>query len=359
MKIWTAFLAVLILAVPARADELWPDLSQPPKGIGGGEKDAAVVVGLEKYAFLAGLPGARRNAEDWQVYLVDALKVPAERIALLRDDEATLEKMRRTVAKEALQAKAGGTLWFVFIGHGAPSKDGKDGLLVGADAPPDADGLYARGMSRAELLSLLSKGRQARTVVLLDAAFSGRLPWGAALVAGLQSPAPTGVPPGKIDGRTILLAAAQVDQSAGSLPKADRMRPAFSYLVLGALRGWAADPEGRVTASAAVDFARRALALDKGSTQIPALALELRRQGFHAVDLSSYREPRLDVFSLEDGSASGTQREVARAIYAHLQEKGISPKKHAWRFSAHDPTADGTWGNREWKRIERLRRRRE
>jgi len=97
----------------------------------------------------------------------------------------------------------------------------------------------------------------------------------------------------------------------------------------------------------------------KESTQIPALALELRRQGFHAVDLSAYKEPRLDVFSSEVGSATGTQREVARALYVHLQEKRANPKKHAWKFNAHDPTVEGTWGNREWKRIERLRRGRE
>ena len=29
--------------------------------------------------------------------------------------------------------KKDGKLWFVFVGHGAPSRDGKDGVLVGMD----------------------------------------------------------------------------------------------------------------------------------------------------------------------------------------------------------------------------------
>lgn len=120
------------------AASLWPGLSEPPKRLGGGERDAAVIVGLENYAFVADVPGARKNAEDWQAYLTETLRVPAERVALLRDNEATLEELRRYAAEKASEVGEGGSLWFVFVGHGAPSKDGKDGLLVGADAqqPP-------------------------------------------------------------------------------------------------------------------------------------------------------------------------------------------------------------------------------
>lgn len=159
---------------PCLAQGLWPDLAQPPKAAGGGEDDAAVIVGVEKYAFVEGVPGARQNAEDWHAYLTDTLEVPADKVALLRDNEATLEKMRKYAAEAAAAVKPGGTLWYVFIGHGAPSKDGRDGMLVGADAQQDADSLYARSLSRNDLLGALAKGRQARTVVLLDACFSGK-----------------------------------------------------------------------------------------------------------------------------------------------------------------------------------------
>lgn len=268
-----AFLLGLgVLAFPqARAGDLWPDLSAQPHTSGGGERDAAVIVGVENYAFVAKVPGARANAEDWQAHLTAALKVPSHRVALLRDNEATDSKMRKFAARAAAEVQPGGTLWFVFIGHGAPSKDGKDGVLVGADAQQDAEGLYARSLCRGEILDLLAKGRQARTVVLLDACFSGRTSSGEALAEGLQPLVVAKGPAGNLDGRTILLTAARSDQFAGPLPRAGRMRPAFSYLALGALRGWAADAEGRVTASALVDFTVRALALDKGRIQTPEL----------------------------------------------------------------------------------------
>src|SRR3954452_3121544 len=66
----------------------WPDLSKPPAPIGGGEKDAAVVVGVEKYVAVPGVAGAAKNAEDWYSYLVTTLKVPATQVTLLRDSEA-------------------------------------------------------------------------------------------------------------------------------------------------------------------------------------------------------------------------------------------------------------------------------
>ena len=60
------FCAALIFpAASARAqDRLWPDLSSPPKAGGGGERDAAVVVGAERYAFVEHVPGAEQNALD-------------------------------------------------------------------------------------------------------------------------------------------------------------------------------------------------------------------------------------------------------------------------------------------------------
>ena len=58
--------------------------------------------------------------------------------------------------------------------------------------------------------------------------------------------------------RAVLLSGARSDQSAGSLPGA--ARPAFSYLVLGALRGWAdGDGDGSVSASEVLGYASKAM----------------------------------------------------------------------------------------------------
>ena len=63
---------------------------------------------------------------------------------------------------------------------------------------------------------------------------------------------------GARDPRTTLFTAARNDEFAGPLPGADR--PAFSYLALGGLRGWAdEDDNGRVTAGELHTYVRTAL----------------------------------------------------------------------------------------------------
>lgn len=251
---------------------MWPDISSPLPGSGGGEKDAAVIVGIEAYSSVEHVPGAQRNVADWRAYLTTTLRVPAEKVLLLRDGEATVEKMRMYAQQAALKVEVGGTLWFIFIGHGTPSKNGKDGLLVGADAQQRADSLYERSLTRTELLALLAKGKQAKTVVLLDACFSGKSSSGQALVKGLQPLLLAESCPASAEPRLVLLSAAKSDQFAGPLPKAARMRPAFSYLALGALRGWAANASGDVTAGGLVHFTEKALRLAKDRRQTPELA---------------------------------------------------------------------------------------
>ena len=125
------------------------------------------------------------------------------------------------------------------------------------DASQTAESLQVRSVAQRELLAALESGRQARTVVAVDACFSGRDGGGATLVPGLQPVLPAEVAP-SARANTLIFSAARSDQFAGPLPGQDR--PAFSYLLLGALRGWAASEEGgEVSAGAALSYARRHL----------------------------------------------------------------------------------------------------
>src|SRR5579864_8495097 len=161
-----------LLAAPAWGG--WPDLSRSPGARGGGENDAALIVGIEKYAAVPPIAGAVRNAQDWYAFFANTLKVPPSQLTLLRDNEGTKEKMRKFAAAAAAAVKPGGTLWFVYIGHGAPARDGTDGVLVGFDAQQDADSLYERSVPQKEMLGLLKAGAQEKTVAIIDACFSGR-----------------------------------------------------------------------------------------------------------------------------------------------------------------------------------------
>jgi TolA-binding protein len=107
-------------------------------------------------------------------------------------------------------------------------------------------------------------------VVVIDACFSGRTGTGAAIVEGLQPLISVRETAGT--DKALVFSAGRADEFAGALPGLSR--PAFSYLLLGALRGWGdADNNGRVTAHEAVDYTRGALrALVKDRNQTPELS---------------------------------------------------------------------------------------
>lgn len=267
--------AALILALcalpPAWGQEAsWPDLSSPARAVGGGERDAALVVGIEAYDKVPGIPGARANAKEWYQYLTETRGIPPQSVKLLTDEDAAREQILGEARKVAARAGEGGTLWFVFVGHGAPSSDGKDGLLVGADARQTAESLEARSVRRGELLKVLGQSKAVSIAVLLDACFSGRGQDGGTIAPGLQ-PLQTVVLGGAADPRMVVLTAAKGNQYAGALPGANR--PAFSYLVLGGLRGWAARGQrAAVTAGDLWRYAGNALeATLRGRKQEPDL----------------------------------------------------------------------------------------
>jgi TPR repeat protein len=312
----SALASIVVAAVLGAA---WPDLSSAPPARGGGEKDAAVIVGIEKYAAVPPVPGAAQNATDWYSFLVHSRQVPASRVFLLRNNEGAIEKVSRYVNEAAARVEPGGTLWFIFIGHGAPAKDGKDGMLVGYDAQQDVDLLYARSLPKAEVLAALNRGKQAHTVVLLDTCFSGRTSSGAELIKGLQPLLPVALASGL--GRASVLTAAGADQFAGPLPGLER--PAFSYLLLGAVRGWAdRDADGAVTLGEAFQYTQEALmTVVRDRSQTP----EFDGPGRQWVASSgSEAGPDLTAFVLQKGASHGSELSFGEAVTISVPKVAIT-----------------------------------
>ncbi|MFT4974911.1 MAG: hypothetical protein ACI8S6_000794, partial [Myxococcota bacterium] len=254
-----------LLSVAAATDPLWPDLSEAPSS-GGGSKDAALVVAISDYAVVSDITGAKTNGLDWYTWLTESRGISASRVELLTDSEGVKENIEAAAANLRTKVKPGGTMWFIFVGHGAPSKSGDDGLLVGWDTQQNANSIYARGVSQSELLASLEQGPQDRTVAIIDACFSGKGSTGDVLVDDLMPLIPNAA---LSTGQATVIAAGRSDEFAGSLPGA--ARPAFSYLMLGAMRGWGdTDGNGQVTVREATDYSREALAaLPIGRSQTP------------------------------------------------------------------------------------------
>lgn len=249
-------LLLVVGSLPTSAFAEYPSLRAPSSVEKPTTDDVAVVFAVEDYAFLPDVDGAVRNADAWENFFREGLGI--EQTFVRTDSDVTRGAMLDFVERARDAVDADGRLWFVFIGHGAPTPDGSDGLLVGVDAQGTPESLASRGLKRSQLLDELGRGRQQESVVVIDACFSGRTGGGAPLADGLQPVVPTEErETSSTNHDATVLTAAQSDQFAGALPGGDR--PAFSYLLLGALYGWADDGDENVTVDEALRFTREKL----------------------------------------------------------------------------------------------------
>ncbi len=265
----------------------WPGLGSPQERVGGGEQDVALVVAIEDYAMLPRIPGAISNGTAWHAWFTRTRGMRPDRVRFLKNAEGTPSQILQSVGELAGRVGPGGTFWFVFIGHGAPSRDATDGMLVGFAAQQNVLELYAQSLAQSRLFESLAAGGQAANMLVIDSCFSGLAPGGGTLTPGamptLLNERPSGVPR-----NTAVVTAGRSSEFAGPLPYGDR--PAFSYLVLGGLRGWADDPEygngdGVVTAGELVSYSEAALAATlTGRSQTP--------QGFGALERALVKLPR-------------------------------------------------------------------
>ncbi len=236
------------------ADPMWPDISKMPTATGGGENDVAVVVAVENYFVLPAVRGASDLGGAWVKFLHEVLGI--SRPVLVLNNEATADGIREVVKAASRHLKPGGRFWFVFIGHGAPNEDGTDGILVGVSAQANQREFFKNSISRSEILSLVTSVDGALPpVVIIDACFSGTDTRGKTLIADAQFAMNVQVLETK---EATVLTAGRAGDIAGSLPGGSG--PAFSYLMLGALRGWGdSNGDGTVTADEAIRYAQSVL----------------------------------------------------------------------------------------------------
>lgn len=244
----------LLLCALAVAAPVWPELSPGPPSADGAA-DLALVVGIDDYAAVPDVTGAEANARAWIAWF-EARGTP---VAPLLGADATREELDAKIAQLVERGRTTtGRVWLVFVGHGSPSYDPKapGNRLWLWDVKNTPASINARSVDRDALLARL-KPLRGGTLAVIDACFSGSFGDGTPKTA---TQAPGFRPTSPTPGQATVLAAASGEQFAHALPGLDR--PAFSYLVLGALqRGWApeVDSQTGVSASEAVAFARDAL----------------------------------------------------------------------------------------------------
>lgn len=244
---WIALWIVWALPGIAAAGSDLPNLHQPWEGGVLTPYDAGLVISIENYGELPDVPYARRDARAVRQFLRHGRGIPDEQIEELQQGDRA--KMIDALWATTAATSEDSVVWFYFAGHGAVQPDSGEPLLLGGEAQPGTEGWGEQWVTLSEALAILTNGG-ARVVALLDCEFTGIGRTGEAItelegaVAVFPDPDP----------RIVVWTAAAADGSPDLL-YATR-HGAFTYLVLGALRGWAdgalnANRDGVVTGAEA------------------------------------------------------------------------------------------------------------
>jgi hypothetical protein len=234
-----------------------PNIDQPLKTGNRSPNDAAVVVGIEDYAFVGDVPYASRDAAAFYDALVYTVGIPSDRVRLL-DRGASKEQILGAV-DDAARLVDDGTVWVYFAGHGAADVSTGARMLLGDDVRQDPKVFDARGVKVDELVTrAASNGGSVRLIT--DACYGGTGRSGQEVVSGMRFAVPSYA--AKPASNQLLWYAAEGDQLAGPLEATEH--GAFTYLVIGALRGWAdgeidGNPDGQVTAEEAQAYVSKGL----------------------------------------------------------------------------------------------------
>ena len=246
----------------------WPELSSPVHQAVEKSPDRAIIIALEEYESLVGVRNASANSDDWAKYFTVGLGLPESQVSVLKDSAASRMKITSELKRAGKRLKKDGKLWVVYIGHGVTMYDSGEAAILPYYTSTDPKSVYDSAVSTSEMANLIGKA-DGQSIFIFDAAFNGLDRKGRPLSEAL--PAQEGVAP-IVTKKTTVLSAVSPGEIAGILP--ENGRPAFSYLVLGALRGWAdSDQNEWMSLLESVDYADMVL-----GGQSPTVKGRLRRQ---------------------------------------------------------------------------------
>lgn len=235
----------------------WPSLDEPARTGRVAADDAALVIGLEDYAFVPDVPFASRDAQAVDTLLRYTVGIPGGRVRTIT--RGSVEQIRQAAREVGAMLGPGGRLWLFFAGHGAADASTRERILLGDDVRADPKTFRERAVALDELVQLAA-GASREQVVLLDTCFAGVGRDGASLTGGTRfAVSLDDRPPTESE---IRWAATGADGLSGPFPAA--RHGAFTYLVVGALRGWADGEldgrrDGAVTLAESDAYVRRML----------------------------------------------------------------------------------------------------
>ena len=214
----------------------------------------AVVIGVQDYRQkLHSADFARRDALSVAEHLTRIMGFPRENVVTLVDEHAAKSDMEKYLEVWLKEKAVPGTTAFVYYsGHGAPDAASGDTYLVPYDGDPAF--ISKTGYPLKSLYRLASELRAARTILAIDACFSG---------SGDRSVAPKGArplvirvdPSVPISGKTVVLSAAGPSQMSSTYQ--EQGHGVFTYFLLKGLRGAQdANGDGRMDTDELFEYLR-------------------------------------------------------------------------------------------------------
>jgi hypothetical protein len=244
------WLAALLIAPLARAEP--PPSVDTPAPVGEkSTRDAALIIGNEAYQALPQVVYASKDARAVAAWLQGSLGLSKYRVRTIED--VTRSEMTREITRIAGKVRSRGTLWIYFAGHGLSVGEDGQRALMGVDASP-IDPASSAILIEDIVQAALKRKRAWRIVVIVDAGFGNIGRDGLELVPGRTPPALEALEARE----SIIIWTA--DEALGGAPAwPESQHGMFTWLSLGALRGWAdgalgAERDGRVSLAEAQTY---------------------------------------------------------------------------------------------------------
>ena len=210
---------------------LTPQPIDPPMaGRTANRSDAMLVIGNESYDQLPQVVFAQRDAESAMAFSKETLRISKWKSGLLINP--TGKKLRYEVGRMARRVGRGGTLWIYYAGHGYTTDSGERALVPADTQASDVEEAAITLDSIVQMARTRTKLR--RVVLIIDAGFGNTGRDGLPVYSGDVRP-PNPLPYSDPD--TVIWIPSEGTEGAPGFSLSQH--GLFTYLALGALRGWA------------------------------------------------------------------------------------------------------------------------
>lgn len=252
LRLATLALATLLGLGAGRSAEAAgpPSVDTPIRMQGATGKDAAIILANEAYLALPQATYAGVDARAARDLLMNGLGISKSRV--LFAENATAAQLQDAIKRGVGRVKKGGTLWIYYAGYGATVNGQR--TLLGVDANPDE--VEKAGVPLDLILTTAGRAQASRVIVIVDAGFGGMGRDALPLVPEKPLVAPKGAP--AVSNNTVVWLADTGGRTVGGYP--DGRHGLFTWLALGAMRGWAdgaipgTERDGKVTLDEAQYF---------------------------------------------------------------------------------------------------------